>query len=149
MRELSLSLMELSRIFTSSPKLNVPAGLVIAFSNMLVSTWGCFVLESLFSCVPTLRATVSQRVQFCKSKNQEVNRLATRKSQRERDNSLPIVFQASTQLCLFQSIIYPTRVRLPAAGEEHRAGGEESIITAQGKDAVPLGQGRADVPRPL
>lgn len=40
----------------------------------------CF---SLFSCVPTPRANESQRVQFCQSKNQDINRLATRKSQRK------------------------------------------------------------------
>lgn len=109
MRELSLSLMELSRIFTSSPKLNVPAGLVIAFSNMLVSTWGCFVLESLFSCVPTLRATVSQRVQFCKSKNQEVNRLATRKSQRERETIPCQLFFKPQPSCVYFNPLYIPR----------------------------------------
>lgn len=73
---------------------------------MLVPIWGYFVLELLFSCVLTLQANESQRVQFCKSKNQEINRLATRKSQRG-TNPWQLFFKPQPSCVYFQPIYIP------------------------------------------
>lgn len=102
------------------PNLISLLGWVIALFKYASSHLGLFCLESLFSCVLTLWANESQKVQFCKSKKSR-NSLATRKSQRG-TNPWQLFFKPQPSHVYFQPLYIPQG---SGSGQEEKSSGPE------------------------